>query len=97
MEKIAGHDEFLKVSEVAAKLRISRSLVYREIQLGRLQSHQFGARCYRIAASELSRYQAANALAAPRVPSKSNAEQIALTGPSMLRHVRLKRSPSGRT
>lgn len=90
-------EEFLTVAEVATKLRISRSLVYREIQQGRLHPHQFGARCYRVAASELIRYQAANLLAMSPVPSESIAKQRAVTSPSLLRHVRLKRSPSEQT
>lgn len=97
IDKVQDGEDFLTVSEVAAKLRISRSLVYREIQQGRLHSHQFGARCYRVAASELRRYQAANLLASSPIPSESIAKQRAVTSPSLLRHVRLKRSPSERT
>lgn len=89
--------DFLSVREVAAILGLSKSLVYREIQQGNLPCHQFGARCYRVARSELIRYQEEHMMTAVsnQLPTKTHRARV--TGPSILRHVRLNRSPVEQT
>ena len=50
--------KYLKPSEVSDQLRVSLSLVYKEIRLGNLVAHRFGRRAYRISEEDLRRYAA---------------------------------------
>lgn len=90
--------QFLTVEQVAHQLQLSRSLVYREIQAGRLPCHQFGVRCYRVARDDLRRYLEANALVPDTrsVPTKAGLHPT-INRPTVFRHVRLKRSPDEQT
>ena len=90
-------DRYLTVTEAATALHLSKSLLYREIHQGRLHCHRFGARCYRIAVSDLRRYQESNAIAYPGASANTHNKQRAVSRPSVLRHVCWKRSPAEQT
>lgn len=90
-------DRYLTVAEAATALHLSKSLLYREIHQGRLHCHRFGARCYRIAVSDLHRYQESNAIAQPGMSANTYHKQRAVSRPSVLRHVCWKRSPAEQT
>lgn len=57
---------FLTPKEVSEQLNVSVSLVYKEIRSGKLPSHCFGKRTYRIAEVDLQRYAADRSSAGDR-------------------------------
>jgi excisionase family DNA binding protein len=76
----------LTIAEVAQRLQISVSLVYREIHAGRLRCHRFGRRCYRVAPEDLEVYLRENlaATALRSAPRRPNANRV-----GVLRHLRI--------
>lgn len=52
----AQQQEFFTVEEVAANLRVTPSLIYREIRYGRLQAIRIGGKLLRIPRSSLVAY-----------------------------------------
>lgn len=88
----------LTIKQVCDKLNISRSLCYREIQLGRLRAHRFAKRTYRVSEADLVDYIASNATVAesvpgaPSVPTDSGMRMV-----SNFKHISVSRLLSSRS
>ena len=88
--------QLLTVEQVAERLQISLSLVYREIPSGRLLSHRFGKRYYRVSEENLEIYVREHLSPGyvVRQPSQSSANQSKRV--SSLRHLRINLPPCSR-
>jgi len=76
------------IRQIADILQLSRSLVYREIHSGRLRSHRFGKRCYRVSEDDLAVYLKAHA-SQGWVPERSSLQTSKNSNLGQLRHLKI--------